>query len=426
MSEWSYVFCDLLTGVKKATLPMYGVSFDQKLCDVGQFEGIVPTVDPDVRGQDPWGATEARKTALYVERNGAVVWAGIVQGVERDQDTWGLKITAYTFESWLARQYLLIDTDTRGLHLGAPSTFDQLLAANRGQPNFDIGLRVTSNVPPWTTSPPAFGASTGAGEHAVAGTYYQAAACKTYADQLKEWVSLWNVPIEWRCDAVKNPDGSYSKRLMITEGTLADGRPTVPLSWPAPPNGANGLLTFTDTRDGTTEANMMVGSVALKSDPAGTGPEFGMTDAGSTQINSDEFVNGYPIQMSSYTLGGTADGMTVLYAWLNDKLLDALVQGHYLSNVTLLADAVDLGSYAVGDAVDVAITHPSYREWPAAAGYDGFRILGRKVTVGSGTTPDTVSLDVVPPADRLPTSVHVTAAFRQMLARLTKLETGLH
>src|SRR4051794_39319939 len=106
---------------------MTGVSFDQKVSGVGQLTGVVPTGDRKIRALDPWAATARRRTAVYVELDGVVVWSGIVWGVEQSDDVAGLAITAGSWESWLHSAYLLSDVNTTGMQLGAPSTFASLV-----------------------------------------------------------------------------------------------------------------------------------------------------------------------------------------------------------------------------------------------------------------------------------------------------------
>jgi hypothetical protein len=175
---------------------------------------------------------------------------------------------------------------------------------------------------------------------------------------------------------------------------------------------------WTRERDGSTEANAMYGSAS--------GPN--QTQLFSTRtadsLGSDEFAAGYPLQGGTYSVGGTAVTQATLDTRVTAELADRLVQGESLSNLQVLATDPVLTDYAVGTAADIVIVHPALREWPGEKTYDGWRLTGRKVTVGDGGALDTVDLTVVPPADRLPASVGISATLRNLIARVRTLETN--
>jgi hypothetical protein len=406
---WSYVFTDLLTGVEKATLPMTGVAFEQIVSNVGQLGGTVPTTDDAVRALDPWAATEPRRTGIYVEWDEQVVWGGTVWGVSQDSETLGLKITAATFDSWLHAYFLAADVDTTGMQLGAPSTMALLLDAIQSQPNGAIANFGVSGVGyPWDVG---LGGD-GTGEAKVAGNLYAASAVKPLADYLSGWVGAHGIPIEWRVDVAALTGGGYRQTLMVNEATFADGVDPLQLHFPS------NLVKWTRERDGSTEANAMYGSAS--------GPN--QTQLFSTRtadsLGSDEFAAGYPLQGGTYSVGGTAVTQATLDTRVTAELADRLVQGESLSNLQVLATDPVLTDYAVGTAADIVIVHPALREWPGEKTYDGWRLTGRKVTVGDGGALDTVDLTVVPPADRLPASVGISATLRNLIARVRTLETN--
>lgn len=404
MATWTYVFTDLLTGVEKASLPMVDVSFDQVLNGVGKFSGMVPTTDPKIRALDPWGATEKRRTALYVHRDDQVVWGGIVWGRDRDQDTPGLRITAATFESWLAVAYLRSDVSTVDMQLGAPGNLGgMLLGSVQSYPNADLGIDYTGVGYPWDIGQ----GGDGTGELKVGGKVYVAADLKTLTEYFEEWVDVWRVPIEWRIDVGYSPVTGYTRTMVIAEGAIYEGRNPIDLSYPGR------LLTWAYPEDGSAQANVMHGAAS------------GLFDyALASEVGSDELQAGYPVIGGETSLSGSDVTAPRLDARVKTALVDALAQGEKLTGLTVSADDPDLSSYLVGDVVNAEVTHVSFREWPAAAVFDGYRITGRKVTVGQGKAADLVALTVDPPADQLPRSVAITATLRDMLRRLRNLEAA--
>jgi hypothetical protein len=422
-TPWSYTFTDALSGEELATLPMSGVAFDTKLSDVGQFAGVVPTVDPTVRARDPWAATAPRRTALFVEYEEEPVWGGLVTGRSRVPGTWGLAVRAATFESWLARTWLRADADltaatrtadpmadpmTGGVDdgpWGAPRTLGELVRRCQAHRNASIRLAVASA----TTRP----------DTAVTGQVYLRADVKPLVDYFKSWVTRWGTPIEWRVD-VERSGSTFSPTLIINEASFADGRTPWTLHYPGD------LLSWSYEEDGTAQANVMVGAASgageAKLFSAATVEDLDGNPAGGQ--DSDEFDAGFPAQMDAYSVGGTNVGQDTLDTAVRERLLDRMAQGETLSGVSVRPTRQAIVEQQVGDPVDLEITHPAYREWPAVAEFTGYRITGKRVTVGGAGQPDQVALTVVPPADRLPASLLFPAQFRDMLARIRRLELG--
>lgn len=78
MARYTYLVADLRTNAILAELPLREVSFSQDLNSAGSFHGILPLGDPRLASLDPAGSTQPGRTALYVDRDGALVWGGII------------------------------------------------------------------------------------------------------------------------------------------------------------------------------------------------------------------------------------------------------------------------------------------------------------------------------------------------------------
>lgn len=423
-SRWKYVFTDLVTGKEKAALPMVGVSFEDKLLDIGTLEGIVPTTDPAVRALDPWTVCAGRRTGIFVEQDDEVVWGGILFGTTRSQETYGIKLAAASFESWLNYAFLWSTVNTVGAQLGAPSTFREIISTIQTYQPGSIGITVTSNQYPWTIGQ----GGDGTGENKVPGQAYGGGDLKSVQDMLVGWAALWNAPIEWRFDLSKRAGGGYNLTLIVTEDGLDAGRVPVELRYGVPQ--AN-LLTFTDTVDGTQHPNAVVAAINVPA--ANTVSDNGLdalisTVATADDVGVDELASGYPLLQVPYSLPsntvvtGQQFRQSDLDPIAQAEMLDRLAQGNTISNLTVRPDLPRLTEYAVGDPANLEITHPAYREFPLPTAYDGWRIVGRKVTPGSGTSPDVVTLTVVPSGDRIPNSRTVSAEIKRMAGRLRAAE----
>src|SRR3569833_657772 len=77
-TAYTYLIADLRTGAILDELPLSGVQFDKKLNDTGSQRGQLRVDDPEIRIREPRLLAEPGRTALYVDRDGDLVWGGIV------------------------------------------------------------------------------------------------------------------------------------------------------------------------------------------------------------------------------------------------------------------------------------------------------------------------------------------------------------
>ncbi|MFF9124350.1 hypothetical protein ACF09J_13750 [Streptomyces sp. NPDC014889] len=108
---YTYLFCDLRTDMLLAELPLADVSYSFELNGVGTLRATVPYTD-ETLPLDPDAATTPARTAVYVDRDGVLVWGGIIW---TRQDTQGGKaIQASEFLSYYQRRYVkkTLSTDT--------------------------------------------------------------------------------------------------------------------------------------------------------------------------------------------------------------------------------------------------------------------------------------------------------------------------
>lgn len=74
---YTYLFCDLLTDELLAELPLSDVSYSTELNGIGTLTATIPYSD-DTLPLDPDAASVPSRTTLYVDRDGVIVWAGII------------------------------------------------------------------------------------------------------------------------------------------------------------------------------------------------------------------------------------------------------------------------------------------------------------------------------------------------------------
>src|SRR5688500_1705490 len=75
---YTYLIADLRGGAILDELPLSGVSFDKKLNDAGSLRAQLQVLDPVIRSRGPRLLTEPGRTAIYVDRDGTLLWGGII------------------------------------------------------------------------------------------------------------------------------------------------------------------------------------------------------------------------------------------------------------------------------------------------------------------------------------------------------------
>lgn len=99
VTTYRYLFVDLLTNEIIAELPLTGVSFTQQLNQPGSFQGhlLLSGINTYQFNVDP--STIPGKCGLYVDRNGELIWGGVIWG--RTYNSTEQKVT-YNAREWLS------------------------------------------------------------------------------------------------------------------------------------------------------------------------------------------------------------------------------------------------------------------------------------------------------------------------------------
>lgn len=114
MANYRYLFADLVTNTITAELPLTGVTYSQSLNQAGSFTGHMML--SDIRTQGTLGTyqvnedftldsdTTPSKTAVYVERDGVIVWGGIIWSRQYESASQTLTLGGREFESYYERR----------------------------------------------------------------------------------------------------------------------------------------------------------------------------------------------------------------------------------------------------------------------------------------------------------------------------------
>lgn len=101
---YTYLFCDLMTDTVIAELPLSDVTYSTELNGIGVLSATVPYVD-ETAPLDPEAATTPGRTAIYVDRDGVIVWGGIIW-TRQPAGQVAKQIQAAEFFSYYQRRYV--------------------------------------------------------------------------------------------------------------------------------------------------------------------------------------------------------------------------------------------------------------------------------------------------------------------------------
>lgn len=109
MATYRYLTADLLTNAVLAELPLSDVDIQLALNDAGSFTGKLPLSDPVVRAIDPIGSTQPGRTAIYVDRDGVLLWGGVLWTRRYDGATGHLELGGKEFLSYFDARRITAD-----------------------------------------------------------------------------------------------------------------------------------------------------------------------------------------------------------------------------------------------------------------------------------------------------------------------------
>ena len=335
---YSYLFCDLLTDQLLAELPLADVSYSTELNGIGTLSATIPYSD-ETLPLDPDAASVPSRTTLYVDRDGVIVWAGIIW--TRELVTGGKAIQAAELLSYYQHRYVkqTLSTDTSSIlnpayvPAGQRLYTDQkyivwsLLQYAHAQPSGNIGI--STNL---LTAPP----------HGVnrTATYFQFERPEIYkliADLAAADNGFdFGVEVGWNPVANNQPPTRYKRMrtwfprrgrtadqsgLVFTKGGVASN--ILDYQWPE--NGVDMATEISGLGDGTGEAKV----TAVAQD-------------------ADRLASGWPLLEQVTTYDGVIDQTQI--AGLVAAELEARGNAQTQPWFDVMADADPaFGSYEVGD-----------------------------------------------------------------------------
>ena len=365
-AAYTYLIADLTSGVILDELPLRGVSFDKRLNDTGSLRGQLQVTDPEIRDRVPRRLTEPGRTALYVDRDGDLLWGGIVWTSRYAASSGTLELGAADFLSYLEHRRVVTHPvqDAATTPFSYPDT-DQLVIAGalvtvaQAHPGGDLDIEVR-------------GPQDSGVRRSVS---YALGEQKPVADALRDLANAdggFDFTVDVEYDATGQP------QRFIRFGYPRLGQPGAPHVWEY---GAN-LIDFSWPRDAAAMATRVFAQ--------------GATEADQPLVR-------YAEDTAAYSAGWVLleDAASQL-----DTKDSALVQAQaagelaarrlpvVLPELTVRADLDPVvGRYAVGDDARLVIDDPFFADQPVDV---AVRIMGFEVTPGDDAGLEQVTLTVAP------------------------------
>lgn len=101
---YTYLFCDLMTDTVIAELPLADVTYGTELNGIGTLTATIP-YNSETAPLDPETASMPGRTAIYVDRDGVIVWGGIVW-TRQPSGRSSKQIQAAEFMSYYQHRYI--------------------------------------------------------------------------------------------------------------------------------------------------------------------------------------------------------------------------------------------------------------------------------------------------------------------------------
>lgn len=366
MGLYTYRFADLMTGNMLAELPLTGVTFDSRLNAAGSFKADLSLSDPTlVLAKDPIGSTQPGRTAIWVDRDGTLVWGGILWTRFYDSEKEVLTLGGQDFFSYFDHRY--VNDKLTFTNVDQLSIAKQLFQYAQGQngsfpkPGGNIGMAYES---PYPTSPVP---------RTLALTQYELKQLSQSVTDLSQADNGFDFAVDVQYDGSGVPIFTFNPAYPRRGRTAIQSGFVVELP--------GGIQKYTYSEDGT---GLEVTAFAVGT---GTGTA-GLTSSASTAALIDA---GYPL----------LEGVQSYKDVTDQARLDAHARADasaYSEPLTIAAvtvvGSVDpvVGSYITGDDIRLRITDKRFNLGHRAdgsligPGIDTFkRIVGYQVTPGDDT-----------------------------------------
>jgi len=351
-TTYRYLFADLLTNVVIGELPLTGVSFNQQLNQAGAFQGHILLSGIDAVGYNVADSTIPGKCAVYVDRDGDLVWGGVIWGRSYNSRSQLLSFSAREFESYFERRRINITTNYN--NLDQLTIAQSLITLAQSEPFGDIGVQVgvdTSGV-------------------LLSRTYFDY-ELKTYYNALQDLSRAedgFDFNIQVAYDGAGEPIKTFVTGYPRIGTVYSSANPAAPVfEFPA-----GNVVEYEYPEDGSIAANKIYS--------LGAGSNEGKIIA--IAIDANKYAEGWALLEEQANYADVTDA-----TYLGELALGQVNAVAYPPTVIKLVVPASqnpvFGTYALGDDVRLRITDQRFPSVTTNAGLDEiYRIVGLNVEPG--------------------------------------------
>jgi len=345
-TTYRYLFADLLTNTILAELPLTGVSFTTQLNQAGTFSGHLLLSGINASQYNAYNATVPGRTGIYVDRNGVLIYGGIIWGRSYDSKTQTLTIDAREFESYFERRR--ITTTTAFSNVDQLAIARNLITQAQSVPYGNIGVLVGTETSGIT----------------ISRTYYDYEYKAVYS--AFQDLSRGDNGFDFNINVDYDGSGNPTKTLVLGYPRLGTAYSSTSTTAPVFVFPAGNIVDYTYPEDGSITANTIY---AL-----GAGSNEGKLRV--TGQDTTKFTDGWALLEEQTNYSDVTDQV-----YLQDLANGQIAAVAYPPTVLKIAvpafiDPV-LGTYSIGDDARVMITD----NW-SNINNDIWRIVGISVQAG--------------------------------------------
>jgi len=358
MAQYRYLFADLLTNSILAELPLTSVTFSQQLNSVGTFSATLQLSGINAAALNVANATIPARTAIYVDRDGTLIWGGVLWSREYSSTSQTITLNAREFESYFERRRITTDTAFFGT--------DQLTAAQtiitnaQSAINGNIGVVVGSETSGVT----------------IVRTFY-GYEYKTVLSAIQE-LSKSSTGFDFNIYVYYDSNGNPAKLLRL--GYPRYGRKYSATSQSVPVFELPGnMVEYTWPEDGSIATNYLYGI------GAGANPGKLLT----TAYDGSKIASGWPLLEDQTNYSDVSDPTLLANLAAGQVAITSYPPTTIKITVPASLDPV-LGSYEVGDDARIRILDDRFTTQLDTV----YRIVGFSVQAGENNQPELVTITV--------------------------------
>ena len=360
MTTYRYLFADLATNAILAELPITGVSFTQQLNTSGTFTGRLLLSGVNAAGLNVANGTIPGRTVVYVDRDGTLVWGGIIWGREYSSTSQTLTFQAREFMSYFERRRI---TSTQAyINIDQLDLAQALISNAQGAPYGNIGLLYNQDPASTTTS-----------GNLVTRTYYGYEYKTVFSaiQDLSKQLDGFDYEIEVYYDGDNNPARSFNTYYPRVGTDYSSTNATAPV-FQLPGN----MVEYNYPEDASIAANTIY---AL-----GAGSNEGKLI--QTATDATKFTDGWALLEDQANYSDITD-TTVLAGLAQGQITAVSYPPTTLKVVAPPSQNPVFGTYRVGDEVRIIITDNRFPTTLDAI----YRLVALSVTPGEDS-PERITL----------------------------------